>query len=382
MIPVSKSHLPVAAATHPGRRGKNNEDRYAVSAYVLTERQAVPAILAIVADGIGGHRAGEIAAEMAVENISRQIAASDASLPVSIFQDAITSTSHAIYAKAESDPELDGMGTTCACCWIIGDRLYTVAVGDSRIYLARGGAIQQLTTDHTWIQEAIDLRAITPEQARGHPNKHIIQRFLGSREPPQPDFRLRLSSAESDAQAEANQGLILEPGDQILLCTDGLTDLVNDSDILTVLQSKGGQPALERLIGHANQRGGHDNITLVLIQVPESAAPIPVQPHPRRKLVLTCLTISALAVVAAILLARYWIPDRDPNRQHGTGPPIATAVNTSARINQTITASPLFETTLPEASLTPVKTVEPGISATPSPTIRLFTLTPWPTNTP
>jgi PPM family protein phosphatase len=382
MIPVSKAHLQVAAATHPGRRGKNNEDRYAVSAYILSERQPIPAILAIVADGIGGHRAGEIAAEMAVENISRQIAASDARLPIEILQKAIISTSHAIYAKAESDPELIGMGTTCACCWIIGDRLYTVAVGDSRIYLVRNGSIEQLSTDHTWIHEAIELGAITLEQARGHPNQHMIQRFLGSREPPMPDFRLRLSSAESDSEAEANQGLLLEPADQILLCTDGLTDLVGDGDILTVLQSKRGQPALERLTEHANQRGGHDNITLVLIQVPESAAQAPVQSHPRRRLILTCLTICVLVLVAVALLARNWLPDLNPNRVDGSGSQITATVNTPADLNPTATVSAPFKTPLPPATLTPIKTVEPGNPAAPSPTTRLVTLTPWPTNTP
>jgi protein phosphatase len=382
MIPVAKSHLQVAAATHPGRKGKNNEDRYAVSAYILSEDQPVPAILAIVADGIGGHRAGEIAAEMAVENISRLIAASDASQPIEILQNALNSASRAIYTRAESDPELSNMGTTCACCWIIGDRLYTTFVGDSRIYLARDGAIQQLSTDHTWIQEAIDLGALTPEQARGHPNRHIIQRFLGSREPPQPDFRLRMSSAESDSEAEANQGLLLRPGDKILLCTDGLTDLVSYGDILSVLQVKRGQPALENLIGYANQRGGHDNITVVLIQVPEGAAQTPVRSHPRRKVALACLTIGMLLIVAAALLISFWLPDRDPNRNRSPGMQTTSAVNTLAVFNPTAVVNPHFETSPSPASETPLITIGPGNPTTPSPTIRMVTLTPWPTNTP
>ncbi len=139
MIPTAQAHVQVSAGTHPGLKGKQNEDRYGVSAYIINEHQPTPAILAIVTDGIGGHRAGEIAAEMAVENISRIIADSDASQPVEILRQAFSATSQAIYHKAESDPALHGMGTTCACCWIIGNRLYIASVGDSRIYLARAG---------------------------------------------------------------------------------------------------------------------------------------------------------------------------------------------------------------------------------------------------
>jgi serine/threonine protein phosphatase PrpC len=181
------------------------------------------------------------------------------------------------------------MGSTCACAWIIGNRLYTVTVGDSRIYLQRGEAIYQLTTDHTWIQEMVDRCQISPDQAHNHPNAHVIRRYLGSPIPPEGDFRLRIGPGDRDELALANQGFILHPGDKLLLCTDGLTDLVKDSEIRSTLnRNLPGKPtsphhqasnpnqklgvALQELVDLANKRGGHDNITVIVMQVPPTPA--------------------------------------------------------------------------------------------------------------
>lgn len=248
--------------------GKNNEDRYSVSAFYLPGPERVPSVLAVVADGIGGHKAGEVAAEIAVETISRVVAASDGSFPANTLVQAVIEASQAIYEQSEQQANQKGMGATCACGWIIGDRLFIVNVGDSRIYLLRGGRIHQVSTDHTWIQEALEHGAITPDQIRGHPNSHVIRRYLGSRQTVIPDIRLRLRSQESDEQAEANQGTRLMPGDQVLLCSDGLTDLVDDDEIQRVLSTYPLQEAVHRLIEIANQRGGHDNTTVVALEQP------------------------------------------------------------------------------------------------------------------
>ena len=145
------------------------------------------------------------------------------------------------------------MGTTAVCAWIIGDRLYTAAAGDSRLYLLRSGALQRLTTDHTWVQEALDHGALSPEGARDHPNAHVIRRYLGAKHPLRADLRLRLHPDESDAQAEANQGLRLLPGDRLLLCSDGLTDLVEDAEILAALSTDSPtKEALHGLVALAN----------------------------------------------------------------------------------------------------------------------------------
>ncbi|MEJ2448733.1 MAG: hypothetical protein P8Y37_12450 [Anaerolineales bacterium] len=118
----------------------------------------------------------------------------------------------------------------------MGRRLYLGAVGDSRIYLIRGNTIRQLTTDHTWVQEALDIGVINEEEARSHPRRHLIRSYLGSPDPVHPDLRLYLDMEENQEQAKANQGLPLIPGDQVLLCSDGLTDLVADPEILEILQ--------------------------------------------------------------------------------------------------------------------------------------------------
>lgn len=268
MIPSEHPHLPAAALTHPGMSGKENEDRYGVFAFRLSETKPVPATLAVVSDGIGGHQAGEVAAELAIATIQKTVQASDGNDPLAALHQAVTQASQAIHAQAESNPRQQGMGATCACCLVIDDRLYTTNIGDSRIYLIRDGQIHQLSTDHTWVQEAIEYGLITPEEGRSHPNAHVIRRYLGSAQPPEPDFRLRLSAGESPEQARRNQGMALRPGDRLLLCSDGLTDLVNDEEILSALSSQEPQAALKQLVDLANQRGGHDNITLVTLLFP------------------------------------------------------------------------------------------------------------------
>jgi protein phosphatase len=251
-------------------KGKNNEDRYAVSAYFLDAQKLTPSLLAVVSDGIGGHRAGEVAAEIAVEKISDIVAKSDATQPLATLQEAIAEASLAVRAQAEADPSRKGMGATCACAWIIGDRLYIASVGDSRIYLARNNEIHRLTTDHTWIQEALEQGVLTPDQARGHPNAHVIRRYLGSQQPAEADIRLKFDNDLSETRPHLNQGLKLEPDDILMLCSDGLTDLVEDGEIQNALNQKRLEEALKELVNLANERGGHDNITLVALKMPKT----------------------------------------------------------------------------------------------------------------
>ncbi len=277
MIRSQRTHLNVAALSHAGMAGKNNEDRYAVSSFTTdTTGENRPVIFAVVSDGIGGHRAGEVAAELAVNYIIEKVSESNGNSPTNIMEDAIHHASQAIASRSASKAEQHGMGATCACVWIDGDRLYTAYVGDSRIYLVRDGKIQRLTVDHTWVQEAIEKKIITPDQARDHPNVHVIRRHLGSVELPKVDFRLRLSNEDSNEQAVNNQGTYLKVNDVLLLCSDGLTDLVWDDEILHVITTRSLlKSAAEDLVAQANERGGHDNITVILIGVPKEGFPEP-----------------------------------------------------------------------------------------------------------
>jgi len=268
MIRSNRAHLFVAAQTHPGQSGKNNEDNFAISAYTLSQHNPMPVVVAVVSDGIGGHHAGEVASAIAVNNFSEMALASTGGNPLALFQESFYKISEEIFKQAELDGTRKGMGATLSCAWVIGDVLYIAYAGDSRIYLLREGKIRQVSRDHTWVQEALEKGVLSSSQIKTHPNLHVIRRYLGSETPPEPDLRLFLSPNETDNKAKANQGLMLQPGDVILLCTDGLTDLVNDNEIAQTLQGKTLNQAALALTDLANQRGGHDNITIILLGMP------------------------------------------------------------------------------------------------------------------
>ncbi len=276
MIRTTLAHIHTAALSHAGLSGKNNEDRYAVSSFQLGKDDPRPAVFAVVADGIGGHRAGEVAAELAVNYISMHVAESNAKKPLKILENAIQDASQAIAAHSAGKEEEKGMGATCACAWVIENKLYTAYVGDSRIYLLRGKYIQQISIDHSWVQEAYEKGIITADQMRSHPNVHVIRRHLGGVRLPEVDFRLRIDNAETEEESVNNQGFQLEPGDTILLCSDGLTDLVWDDEIRNIIRSKHDlKSAAEALVNLANERGGHDNITVVLMAMPRVEDTVP-----------------------------------------------------------------------------------------------------------
>ncbi len=126
----------------------------------------------------------------------------------------------------------------------------------------------QLTVDHTWVQEAVERGILDPKDARNHPNMHVIRRYLGSSKPPQADIRLRLAAHETDTQSRSNQGLRLLPGDLLLLCTDGLTDVVDNEEIVQAVRSQDLQSATQALVDLACSRKAKDNVTVVLMLVP------------------------------------------------------------------------------------------------------------------
>jgi len=361
MIRTPRAHLNVEANTHAGMTGKNNEDRYAVASFFVSDRDRTPVLFAVLADGIGGHRGGEVAAELAVNYIMQSVAKCDGKYSRHIIEQAINEASGAIAAQSSSNEDLKGMGSTCATAWVIGDKLYTGYVGDSRIYLMRGARIQQLSVDHTWVQEAIEKNIITPEVAREHPNVHVIRRYLGSPVPPDPDFRLMLFDGEGAHHPENNQGVRLQANDVILLCSDGLTDLVWNDEILETVRIK---PSLKEagraLIDLANERGGHDNITVVLISVPSDFK----SETKERTGWLPWLIGSGIGLILLIALASLFTFNL--LRQDPTFTPTSTSP-------PTLTATPSIT---PTFTLIPTETPAPDVILPPSPT-----LTPWPTNT-
>jgi PPM family protein phosphatase len=365
MIRTQRAHLNVEAQTHAGMTGKNNEDRYAVASFVASAQDRVPILFAVLADGIGGHRGGEVAAELAVNHILQSVAQSDGKYSRHIIEQAVSEASDAIAAHSATNEELKGMGSTCATAWVIGDKLYTGYVGDSRIYLIRESRIQQLTIDHTWVQEAIEKGIITPEMAREHPNVHVIRRYLGSPVPPDPDFRLVLFDGEGAHHPENNQGVQLQPNDVILLCSDGLTDLVWNDEILETIRTKSSlKEAARTLIDLANERGGHDNITVVLLSVPSDFRP---QARKNGNSWLPWL-LGGLAGLLVLTLVASLVAFVLLRRDIG----IISTPTLTPTPTLTVTASPS-----PTSTLIPTQTAAPDVILPLSPT-----LTPWPTNTP
>lgn len=306
MIPHDTSPLTTATATHPGKRRPNNEDRFHLGTYLLELDQTL-VTLAIVADGIGGHQAGEVAAQLTIDTIAQRLLSFQGGDPLLEIQTAIIEAGRVVSAAAHAKEERSGMGSTVALAMVVGSRLYTAHVGDSRIYLLRGGRLQQITTDHTWVQEAIEYDVIAPDEARGHPHSHILRRHIGGDQLPEPDTRMRLKDGESDRQSLANQGTALRKDDHLLLCSDGLTDLVEDMEIYRGLSAYEPQEGVDFLKRLALDRGGDDNITLIILATPRARSIRARQRRRRRKLNTMVAVFVMLALIATGIFVAVWL---------------------------------------------------------------------------
>lgn len=232
------SNVAATLRTHIGKVRKQNED-----AVFMDERRGIYA----VADGMGGHLAGEVASGLAVEAV-RELAESDAPPRMKALQEAVSSAHERIAAHAKSHPECSGMGTTLSMIWTNERYAFVAHVGDSRVYRLRGGRLEQITRDHSLVEELVAARLITRQQARVHPRRNIITRALGTDGDHTPDLQVTES---------------LE-GDVWLLCTDGLTGMVDDMQIARALALRNVEKAADRLLESALDAGGRDNISLVV----------------------------------------------------------------------------------------------------------------------
>ena len=227
-------------------------------------RPADPALLAskgtlvVVADGMGGHSAGEVASQMAADIVSR-VYYETRGEPAAALKRAVEEANRRIHEEAAADESKHGMGTTCTALALCGGRAYAAHVGDSRLYMLRAGQLYQLSEDHSAVNEMVKLGIITKEQARTHEDKNVILRALGT-------------TPEVEADAVGPVGL--HAGDFYLVCSDGLHDLVLDEEIGQLVARAGDlHAACEQLIALAKERGGHDNITVGLLGVyPQGAA--------------------------------------------------------------------------------------------------------------
>jgi serine/threonine protein phosphatase PrpC len=208
--------------------------------------------LVVVADGMGGHSAGEVASQMAADVVSRVYYEARAE-PGKALAGAVSEANRRIHEAAAADESKHGMGTTCTALALCGGRAYAAHVGDSRLYMLRDGRLYQLSEDHSAVNEMVKLGIITKEQARTHEDKNVILRALGT---------------APEVEVSVLEPFDVREGDYYLLCSDGLYDLVLDDEIAAVLsESEDIHAAGERLIAMAKERGGHDNITVGIIQI-------------------------------------------------------------------------------------------------------------------
>lgn len=208
--------------------------------------------LFIVADGMGGHKAGDYASKLCVEQMVQSIEKSEHKTPVSLFEEAVDAANGAVFAESQEHEEYEGMGTTLVACTMLEDTLYVANIGDSRLYLLRDDDIMQITEDHSLVEEMVKQGNITESEARVHPQKNIITRAVGIDQAVQADF------FEVD----------IYPDDIIMLCSDGLSNMIEDEDMEYIVKhSKSLQDAGETLVARANENGGSDNITVVLAKV-------------------------------------------------------------------------------------------------------------------
>lgn len=239
--------LAVAARTDVGMVRAGNEDSFFADADAYRG-------LFMVADGMGGHAAGEVASAMAVEIVRRDLAelreVSDSAAPR--LSDVLRAANHSIFLRTVTEVDKQGMGTTVSVLLLANNRYLIGQVGDSRVYLLREGKLQQVTKDHSYVQEQVDAGFLTPEQARHHPYSNVITRCIGAGENVEPD----------------TYGGEVRRGDVFLVASDGLTGMVDDRRIGYLLSLPlEPRKIVDALIKEANARGGVDNITAIVVRV-------------------------------------------------------------------------------------------------------------------
>lgn len=231
----------IGAATDIGQVREGNEDSFLVVAPLYA-----------VADGMGGHRGGEVASSLALETVQGMFERREGSLA-----DQVVEANRAVFDRSKNDRTVSGMGTTLTAALVDGSRVHLVHVGDSRAYLLRGGELAQLTEDHTLVHRMVMEGEISQEEAETHPHRSILTRALGVDQSVQVD--------EGDVE--------VSDGDRLLLCTDGLTGMVPEGQIREILlESADPQEAVEKLVKVANRAGGIDNITAVILDFSEDGS--------------------------------------------------------------------------------------------------------------
>ncbi len=314
--------LDVAQLTDVGRKRPHNEDNMA---YVIPKDGQVMAkkgALFIVADGMGGHAAGEVASEIAVDTVSSiyyQDENDDLALSL---MNAIKRANALIHQRAAENMLRSGMGTTCVAAVLRGDIAYVANVGDSRAYLVRKGQAKQVSQDHSWVEEQVRAGLLTKDQARSHAQRNVITRSLGTQ-----------ADVEVDVFSEA-----LEEGDTLILCSDGLSGSIGEDDLRTIINQYMPQESVYHLVERANENGGPDNITAIVARVQEVGEESPRTLYPVQ--VGGRITDENTAVLGRIPSSSLSMPVRVEDTRNPSGPlsaPSGPLFSPSASTQATVT---------------------------------------------
>lgn len=246
--------LDIGYATDPGPREGPNQD----TLLVMQPPKRPGHALIVVADGMGGARAGDFASQKAIEVISQAL--TEPSLPTEDEAEermtaAITQANRRVYEASLAAPDRRGMGCTVVAALILGEQYWLGSVGDSRAYLFNATASQQLTDDHTWVNARVREGSLTAEQAARHALRHVLNRAVGTH----PSVEIDVWPAQP-----------LRPGDRLLLCSDGLYDVLPDSEIRAIVVGSDPQTAADRLLAAALEAPAHDNVTVIVLHAQES----------------------------------------------------------------------------------------------------------------
>ncbi|MBQ8816322.1 MAG: Stp1/IreP family PP2C-type Ser/Thr phosphatase [Lachnospiraceae bacterium] len=239
------------SVTDIGKKRQINQDCVDIS---LTPVGNLPNLF-LLADGMGGHKAGDYASRYAIDTVKKEVNVSPQTNPVHIFAEAIEYANTHLYEKSLSDVNFRGMGTTLVAATCIDNKLNVANIGDSRLYLVRQNKMVQVTRDHSYVAELVQQGGIDRETAKNHPKRNYITRAVGAFEKANADFFY----------------VETKPGDVILICSDGLTNMLSDEEILSIIyQEEDLEFTCNKLVQAANEKGGIDNISVILVKTAEA----------------------------------------------------------------------------------------------------------------
>ena len=249
----AKPGMELACLTDVGRQRANNEDSYLYWEAEDDQEFHRKGRLAVIADGMGGYEGGQEASRLAVETVRHFYDSNFDGSPQATLLHAFTAAHENIQRYAHDHPQFHGMGTTCTALSIIGRELCFAHIGDTRVYLVRTDSISRLTRDHSYVGRLVESGIVRSEDAESHPQRHILTAALGSGREIVPD--------------SPQEPIQLEPNDKIVLCTDGLWSLVSEQEIAPIVRSNSPSDACRALVETALDRGGPDNVTLLILHV-------------------------------------------------------------------------------------------------------------------